>query len=372
MNLKSVLIMHANLYPKMEIQDAVKLVYQNEFGGGHLIRDEQESFRRLTEEYAASRKTGLGHQAGPLFVNIGNGMCRLDLSVLEDRRLSIYTANRFFVNTANDIKGSIAGFEAKLDILWQCCWDGKLKYPPDDLEAYLEDYRNRGYPPVGHSATYKAAYKPAYRIVKAEYCAYLEVFRAIDALMASGRRVTVAIDGNSGAGKSALGALIAEVYDCNLFHMDHFFLRPEQRTEERLHETGGFVDYERFHREVIQGLECGRPFSYRVFDCGEMALGEEVRVEPKQLNIIEGSYSMHPTLAGYYDLKIFLQVAPEEQARRILRRNGEAMLKRFLSEWIPRENKYFEEMGIREQCHLVFRTDDAMCCDPGVIPCLSC
>lgn len=372
MNLKSVLIMHACLYPEMGIQDAVKLVYQNEFGGGHLIRDEQESLRRLTEEFAANRETGLGYQAGPLFVNIGNGMCRLDLSVLEDGRLSSSTLNRFFVNTANGIKGSIARFESKLDILRQCSRDGVLKYPPDVLEAYLEDYRGRGYPPVSHSETYKSAYKPAYRIVKADYCAYLEVFQAIDALMASGKRVTVAIDGNSGAGKSALGALIAEVYDCNLFHMDHFFLRPEQRTEERLRETGGFVDYERFNQEVIQGLEHGGPFSYRVFDCGKMALGERVHVEPKQLNIIEGSYSMHPTLAGYYDLKIFLQVTPEEQARRIRRRNGEAMLKRFLGEWIPRENKYFEKMGIREQCHLVFRTDDEKCCDPGVIQCLSC
>ena len=50
--------------------------------------------------------------------------------------------------------------------------------------------------------------------------------------------MVVAIDGNSGAGKSTLAALIADVYDCNLFHMDDFFLRPEQRTEERLKETG--------------------------------------------------------------------------------------------------------------------------------------
>ena len=30
---------HAEKYPLMRPQDAVKLVYQNEFGGGHLIVD---------------------------------------------------------------------------------------------------------------------------------------------------------------------------------------------------------------------------------------------------------------------------------------------------------------------------------------------
>ena len=39
--LKVILITHANRYPLMQPQDAVKLIYQNEFGGGHLIRDEE-------------------------------------------------------------------------------------------------------------------------------------------------------------------------------------------------------------------------------------------------------------------------------------------------------------------------------------------
>lgn len=356
MDLRSVLIMHAGLYPEMRIEDMVKLVYQNEFAGGHLIRDEEESLQRLLAEYESVTKADRPVPGTP-FIDIGNGLCRLDISVLDDSRINPSTVNRFFINTANEVKGSIRGFEEKLDVLRQCCRNGDLKILPDDLEAYLEAYRGRGYPPVSHSEAYRTAYFPAYRIVKAHYRTYLRIFLEIDALLRSREKVLVAIDGNSGAGKSALAALIAGVYHCNLFHMDHFFLRPEQRTEERLNETGGFVDYERFHQEVIQGLDSGHPFSYRIFDCSRMALGEAVRVEPHQLSIIEGSYSMHPTLAGKYDLKVFLQIDPDEQAKRILKRNGEAMLQRALSEWIPRENKYFAEMGIREQCDLVFRTD---------------
>ena len=39
--LETVLKAHAARYPKMEPTDAVKLLYQNEFGGGHLIRDRE-------------------------------------------------------------------------------------------------------------------------------------------------------------------------------------------------------------------------------------------------------------------------------------------------------------------------------------------
>ena len=223
-----------------------------------------------------------------------------------------------------------------------------------DLEAFLDTYRIKGYPMVSHSEIYRAEYFPAYRVVKAEYRKYLKVFVETDNLMRTRERVLVAIDGNSGAGKSFLADLIAGVYDCNLFHMDDFFLRPGQRTEERLNKAGEFVDHERFSQEVIHGLKSGQPFSYRKFDCGTMDLGETVYVQHKKLNVIEGSYSMHPSLAENYDLKIFLHIDPRGQERRIRERNGEGMLQRFLGEWIPRENRYFEEMDIREKCHLVF------------------
>ena len=37
--LERILRQHADSYPLLQPTDAVKLIYQNEFGGGHLIRD---------------------------------------------------------------------------------------------------------------------------------------------------------------------------------------------------------------------------------------------------------------------------------------------------------------------------------------------
>jgi uridine kinase len=183
--------------------------------------------------------------------------------------------------------------------------------------------------------------------------ALMEILARINELLISKETVIVAIEGNSGAGKSTLAFELAGYYDCNIFHMDDFFLTDELRTKERLSEVGGNIDYLRFREEIIDGLLSGQSFSYRPYNCRRKVLEEPVCVFPKRLNIIEGSYSMHPTLVQYYDLSIFLYIDYEEQVRRILERNGPAMLKRFKEEWIPMENSFFEVMGIMEKCDII-------------------
>jgi len=47
-----------------------------------------------------------------------------------------------------------------------------------------------------------------------------------------------------------------------------------------------------------------------------------------------------------------LDVPPAVQKERILKRNGEAMAKRFFDEWIPMERLYFEKTDIKKRCGL--------------------
>ena len=68
--------------------------------------------------------------------------------------------------------------------------------------------------------------------------------KKIDELLTQKDMVIVAIDGKCTSGKTTLASQLAEIYDCNVFHMDDFFLRPEQRTPERFAEDGGNVDNE--------------------------------------------------------------------------------------------------------------------------------
>ena len=178
------------------------------------------------------------------------------------------------------------------------------------------------------------------------------VMQHINWYMAHKNRVIVAIDGKCTSGKSTLAAQLAQHYDCNLFRMDDFFLRPEQRTPQRFEEAGGNVDYERFREEVLLPLQTGKEFSYRPFDCSTFTLSDPVRVSPKKLTIIEGSYSLHPYFGDVYDLKILLTVDAATQRQRVLAR-PEFLQERFFTLWIPMENRYLEEFQISGQADLV-------------------
>ena len=176
----------------------------------------------------------------------------------------------------------------------------------------------------------------------------------IDRLLNQQESVVVAIDGKCTSGKTTLASLLADVYDCNVFHMDDFFLRPEQRTPERFAEIGGNVDYERFAEELLAPLKAGEPFSYRPFDCSTFTLAQPVSVQPKKLTIIEGTYSHHPHFGKPYDLKIFLGVSPEIQRQRVLER-PQFLHQRFFEAWIPMEEAYFRTFGIPEKADLIFK-----------------
>ena len=180
----------------------------------------------------------------------------------------------------------------------------------------------------------------------------------IDRLMAERERVLVAIDGGSASGKTTLGALLQSIYVCPVFHMDDFFLRPEQRTPERFSEPGGNVDRERFLSEVLLPLREGKAVDYRRFDCKTFTIAPPRRIEPGRLNIVEGAYAMHPDLAPYYDLTVFLAVSAEKQRERILKRNAPAHAKQFFDRWIPFEQRYFDALDVRNRCDLILSADD--------------
>lgn len=158
----------------------------------------------------------------------------------------------------------------------------------------------------------------------------------------------VAIDGRCGSGKTTLGKYLKQIFDCNLFQMDDFFLRMEQRTPERLKEPGGNVDYERFEETVLRSLLQKQTIWYQPFSCQKWGLLESYPVSYKTLNIIEGSYSMHPYFKNPYNIRVFLNISPEDQIENIKKRNGLEKAKQFQNMWIPKEEAYFEKFHVMD------------------------
>ncbi|MFR5405673.1 MAG: hypothetical protein ACLTG0_09965 [Oscillibacter sp.] len=110
--------------------------------------------------------------------------------------------------------------------------------------------------------------------------------------------------------------------------------------------------------EVLIPLREGRPVDYRRFDCATFTIAPPQRIKAGTLNIVEGAYSMHPDLAPYYDLSVFLPISAEKQRERILKRNAPAHAKQFFDRWIPFEQRYFDALDVRNRCALILSADD--------------
>lgn len=181
-----------------------------------------------------------------------------------------------------------------------------------------------------------------------------EIIIKAEAILKKKQRIMVAIDGRCASGKTTLCGIISERTDCCVVHADDFFLRTEQRTPERFTEIGGNIDYERIRDEVL--IPFGRTGQgiYRPFSCRYMKLIEPVSFSGNML-VIEGSYSMHPALWEYYDLSVFMTTPPPTQLRRLKERSPK-LIDRFMNEWIPMEEKYFNGYNIAEKSDMIIET----------------
>lgn len=159
--MNAILIRHFTKYPLMQPQDAVKLLYQSEFGGGHMIADPQQSFRRLKEEYSRIWKDF----SQPLTESIGGGMLRMNLHAVDPQKMPLERINQIFVRSAAQNGGTMQNFMDKMDLLVQMTAERQIPLPYLELLSYLEKYRQEGCPLVSHSTVYKKAYDPAYRVV---------------------------------------------------------------------------------------------------------------------------------------------------------------------------------------------------------------
>ncbi len=352
--MKRILSLHAQRYPLMEPWDYVKLLYQSEFGPGHLV-EEGDVLPGLQAEFIMAK--GIGYAPPYLSEAIGGGLCRFHL---DPHRLSpedLPLLARCFALSARP-RGSMAGLWHKLGEFSALAHTGALPLDPEECDLILHIYEMMGCPPRRHTNGYREAYHPHYRVMDRDLGCFFPAFQAIDAaLRANVEPVIVAVDGRCAAGKTSFAARCARLFeDCQVFHMDDFFLPPEKRTPQRLSEPGGNVDYERALTELFTPLSRGEAVALRRFECATGTYSAPRGIPCGRLNIIEGSYSLHPALADRSLVHIFLTCGPETQNARLIRREDPESLQRFRQQWIPLEEAYFAESSVESRCDVVIDT----------------
>lgn len=203
----------------LTLQDRVKRCYQRAFGAEHMMADEAAALARLRAECASLSAPGPQETC---FEPLGNGLCRLHLRPALAAGLSVETIHRLFVWSAGRPRDGRADFDAALEAL----------AVTDEARAWVDAYRAQGCPPPRHSDAYRRAFAPAYRVVDAAFARAMPLLLRLERLS----RGLVAIDGPCASGKTTLANALGGALGLTVFHMDDFFLRPSQRTPERLAE----------------------------------------------------------------------------------------------------------------------------------------
>ena len=343
---RELLINHYKQYPKMEIQDMLKFIFQSSFGCEHMVSSEDFAIDYIKKEYASMVKG-----ENPLIDSLDGEYSRVSISYL-DKGLSAETLGRLFYLSAKKETQGKENLEKKLLVLKELINEEALPFSTHEAEKIINEWADSGYPAIHHSDTFRKEYRPTYRVIDNKYVGFLPLLAEIDKRL-NKSSVIMAIEGGSASGKSTLADTLQSIYGCNVFHTDDFFLRPEQRTPERLNEIGGNLDRERFLDEVLMPLSEGKDVNYRKFNCTSMKIEDGITFKPSKLTVVEGAYSMHPDLSLYYDLSVYLDISPDLQRDRITKRNSQFFAMRFFNEWIPLEERYFKGMDIKDRCDIV-------------------
>lgn len=173
----------------------------------------------------------------------------------------------------------------------------------------------------------------------------------------------VAIDGPCASGKTVLSNDIRRhlksISDLriDIVEMDHFFLPPALRSEDRFAEPGGNIHYERFLQEIIRPLTAHQALSYQVFNCAIMDYDGKIELEGSDIILIEGVYSQHPLWRDNLKLKLFCTAELDIRLSRIEKRDGQKKLECFINEWIPLEDGYFEAFNVKARSDIIFQSD---------------
>ena len=184
---------------------------------------------------------------------------------------------------------------------------------------------------------------------------YLSAVKRIAELAGSSEPVLIAIDGRCGSGKSTMGQWMQEHFDCNLFHMDDFYLPFAKRIPGWEKIASANMDLSRFLEQVIIPVKRGEQVAYKAYNAHKDLYVFSL-MELKQLNIVEGSYCHHPSLRREYDMTIFLTCEVAEQEARLRAREGDHF-QSYQDRWIPLEESYFKRFAVEEKSDLVIHTD---------------
>ena len=158
--IEEILLEHYQKYPQMELNDFIKLIYQNSFGPRHMHNPSKEDVLKYLDE-----EIKVVTNEKEIIEDIGNGYVRVYLS----KETNIEKLSNDFLNSMIEdtyTETNIRVFYRKLNILTKLIKKGSIKLPKKESINLVNEYLSNGINPVRHTKIYNELYKPHYRVIR--------------------------------------------------------------------------------------------------------------------------------------------------------------------------------------------------------------
>ena len=325
-------------YPKSQIEDFIKHLYIGYLGPGHFITNKQQSLDRLKKE--AHNLTNFHHEN--LYDYVLENYVRVNLRPYIEFKLSLEALNDFFVESSKK-EVDFPSFLKSLEVLKKFLLEEGFN--KENIEKIFQDYHQNNYPHPSHSEIYQSIYQTAYRIIHKDYLSEELKFYQVKHYLSRFNKDKIniiAIDGKCTSGKTTISKLIQKECQATIIQVDDFFDNADSIIG---------INSERLINEVLTKLNLNTDLTYNKYDCSNKTFIKNT-IPVNSIVIIEGVYSANQLLQPYLDGIIYLDINNEEQMIRLNNRS-KALLNRFINEWIPRENQYFDKENIRYQADII-------------------
>jgi len=158
---------HYFRYPLMQVQDLYKLIYQAAMGSEHAITDEDSAWARLEQEVVKLNKDVRAPELEDLSPD--GRIVRVNLRPYLLSGGDIERLFKAFMQTSKEFQGDERNLDRYATWAMALVEVNEISLSQGEFAEFFEQRRRGGHSAVHHSAVYKGAYQPAYRIVAQEY-----------------------------------------------------------------------------------------------------------------------------------------------------------------------------------------------------------
>jgi hypothetical protein len=162
--LYQLILWHLDRHQNLGIQDVYKLLYQGVFGAEHLVTDIGSARTALIEEWQRVPADANEILIEP--VSMDAQIVRINIRRCQAEGLTVNDLWTAFYTSLSDVTAEANDFEKMWNSFCDLCRLKTSSFDVDDAINFGQRAKNDGWPARHHTAAYRRANYPAYRVVR--------------------------------------------------------------------------------------------------------------------------------------------------------------------------------------------------------------